>query len=301
LEEGDMNVRPLSYALGAAVTGVDLQEPLEAEAIERIRKAWLEYSLLVFPGQKLSPESQVRFGRLFGDLDDHRAIPFYRHPEWPEIYLITNKEIGGKPSETRDTGRLWHSDHSFTTHPTMASMLYCREIPLAGGTTMFANMYRAYETLSPTLRGILDGLEAVHSVEHYMSSNRFFRQRDPTQIHKMKELSPPVAQPVVRVHQETRRKALYVSEGQTTHFVGMSREESGGLLQYLFKHSIQPEFTYRHQWTVDDLLMWDNRCLIHLAVADYAHSQPRHMHRVTVLGTPCGRIIDTNADLGEGA
>ena len=290
-----ITVRPLSHALGAAITGVDLSRPIDGPTRAEIQKAWLDHLVVVFPGQELPPDRQIAFGRLFGELDDHKAVPFYRHPEHDEIYLITNKRIGGKESQTKDTGRMWHSDHSFTTHPTMATMLYCREIPPVGGTTMFANMYLAYDTLSPALRAVLDGLEAVHSLEHYTSHNPYFNARDPQQIAKMHELSPPVAQPVVRTHPETGRKALYVSEGQTSHFVGMSEEESRGLLKFLFEHSVKPEFTYRHSWSVNDLLMWDNRCTMHLAVADYSHDQTRHMHRLTVLGTPCGRKLEAGA------
>lgn len=290
-----IKIRRLSHALGAAITGVDLSQPIDESTRAEIHKAWLDHLVIVFPGQNLPPERQIAFGRMFGELDDHKAVPFYRHPEHPEIYLITNKRIGGKESQTKDTGRLWHSDHSFTTHPTMATMLYCREIPPVGGTTMFANMYLAYETLSPALRTVLDGLEAVHSLEHYTARNPYFKARDPQQIAKMHELSPPVAQPVVRTHPETGRKALYVSEGQTSRFVGMSEEESRGLLEFLFEHSVKPEFTYRHAWSVDDMLMWDNRCAMHLALADYSHDQPRHMHRLTVLGTPCGRLLEPEA------
>ncbi len=288
-------VKRLSHALGAAVTGVDLREPLNDSTMAAIRKAWLEHLVLVFPGQKLTPAQQIAFGRRFGELDDHKAVPFYRHPEHPEIYLITNKPIGGKPSETRDTGRLWHSDHSFTTHPTMATMLYCLEIPPVGGTTMFNNQYLAFETLSPTLRGILEKLEAVHSLAHYSERNPYMKNRNAEQIAQMNKISPPVAQPMVRVHPETGRKALYISEGQTPCIVGMTPEESRGLLQYLFDHSVRPEFTYRHVWQVGDLLMWDNRCTMHLALADYSHDQTRHMHRLTVLGTPCGRLYNEAA------
>jgi taurine dioxygenase len=286
-----ITIRPLSYALGAAITGVDLTKPLDRAVVSEIRNAWLEHLVLVFPGQRLTPEQQIAFGRHFGELDDHKAVPFYRHPDHPEIYLITNKTMGGKPSETRDTGRMWHSDHSFTTHPTMASMLYCREIPPVGGTTMFANQIAAFETLSPTLRSILESLEAVHSIDHFMSRSKSFAERDPEQVAKIARLSPPVAQPVVRVHPETGRKALYISEGQTSRFVGMTVEESQGLLQYLFDHSTRPELTYRHNWAVDDLLMWDNRATLHLAVPDYTHDDPRHMHRLTVLGDECGRLL----------
>ncbi|MGK2900152.1 MAG: TauD/TfdA dioxygenase family protein [Burkholderiaceae bacterium] len=288
-----IRVRPLSHAIGAEITGVDLRTPLSQAAEQEVRRAWLEHHVIVFPGQELTPAQQISFGRMFGELDDHKAVPFYQHPEHAEIFLITNKQIGGKPSETRDTGREWHSDHSFTTHPTMATMLYCREIPSVGGTTMFTNMNLAYETLSPTLRAMLEPLEAVHNFAHY--SARELRHRDSQQIAHMNKINPPVAQPVVRVHPETGRKALYLSEMMTSHFVGMTPQESEGLLHYLFTHSVRPEFTYRHAWSVNDLLMWDNRCTQHLALGDYTHDQPRHMHRITVLGPPCGRIVDASA------
>jgi len=288
-----IKIRRLSHALGAEITGVDLREPLGEAAKNGIHSAWLEHHVIVFPGQKLTPAQQIAFGRTFGELDDHKSVPFYRHPEHPEIYLITNKEIGGKPSETRDTGRAWHTDHSFTTRPTLATMLYCREIPAVGGTTMFTNMHMAFETLSPALRGVLEPLEAVHDFAHY--SARGLRTRNPEQIAHMNRINPPVAQPVVRVHPETGRKALYVNEMMTSRFAGMAPEESEGLLKYLFDHSVRPEFTYRHTWTVNDLLMWDNRCTQHLAPGDYTHDQPRHMHRITILGTPSGRLVDATA------
>lgn len=288
-----LKIRRLSFALGAEITGVDLTRPLDSNTLAEIRKAWLEHSVVTFPGQRLAPEQQIAFGRNFGTLDDHKSLPFYRHPQYPEIYLITNKPVNGKPSETRDTGRIWHSDHSFTTHPTMATMLYCLEIPPAGGTTLFTNMYMAYDSLSDTLKRILEGLEAVHRIPYL--SFKHFKDRDPKQIAEMMRINPPVAQPVVRIHPETGRKALYVSEGMTPRFVGMTEEESQGLLQYLFRHSVRPEFTYRHSWSTQDLLMWDNRCTLHLAPPDYTHDHSRHMHRITVLGTPSGRVLEEAA------
>lgn len=288
-----IRIRQLSHALGAEIIGLDLRAKLDMAAEDEIRRAWKEHHVILIRGQELSPSQQIAFGRLFGELDDHKSVPFYRHPEHPEIYLITNKQVHGKPSETRDTGRAWHSDHSFTTRPAMATMLYCREIPSVGGTTMFANMHMAYETLSPALRAALDPLEAVHSFAHY--SGGHLRHRNPEQIAHMNHINPPVAQPVVRVHPETARKALYVSEMMTSHFCGMTLEESDGLLRYLFKHSVRPAFTYRHSWAVNDLLMWDNRSTQHLAPGDYTHDQPRHMHRITVLGTPSGRVLGPDA------
>ncbi|MDO8279538.1 MAG: TauD/TfdA family dioxygenase [Burkholderiaceae bacterium] len=285
-------VKRLSHALGAAVTGVDLSRELSSAQVDEIRALWHEHLVLVFPGQKLTERQQVAFGRYFGQLDDHKAVPFYRMEEYPEIYLITNKKIGGKESQTKDTGRMWHSDHSFTTHPSLATMLYCREMPAVGGNTMFSNMYMAYDALSDKMKELLDPLEAVHDIVHYFDTNPYVRGRNPEQLARMKALSPAVAQPIVRVHPQTGRKALYVSEGPTTHIVGMTREESRGILEHLFKVSVTPEFTYRHVWSVDDLLMWDNRCTLHLAMADYSHDQTRHMHRITVLGEPCGRLLE---------
>ncbi|GMV55135.1 MAG: taurine dioxygenase [Betaproteobacteria bacterium] len=281
-----LGVRRLSYGLGAEITGLDLRNPLDAATAAEIRKIWLENQVIVIRGQDITPAQQVDFGRHFGTLDDHKSLPFYRLQDHPEIFLITNKNVGGKPSETKDTGRLWHSDHSFTTHPTMASALYCREIPSVGGDTLFTNMYMAYDTLSDTLKRILDPLEAIHDITTYAP----FRTRNQEQIAEMYRINPPVAQPVVRVHPETGRKALYVSEALTFRFVGMTEAESRGLLEYLWRHSIRPEFTYRHQWKVGDLLMWDNRCAMHMAPADYTPGEPRLMHRITILGTPSGRI-----------
>lgn len=285
-----LQVRRLAFGLGAELTGVDLSKPISSDDRAAIQKAWLEHQVIVFPGQDISPEQQIRFGRLFGELDDHKAVPFYRHPEYPEIYLITNHKIGGKTSETKDTGRLWHSDHSFTTRPTMATMLYCREIPAVGGNTMFANMYMAFDTLSDTMKSVLRKLEAVHSMIHY--TDHYLKDRNPEQIAHMRKINPPVAQPVARIHPETGREALFVNEMMTSHFVGMTVEESHGLLKFLFDHSVRPEFTYRHAWKVNDLLMWDNRCTLHMAPADYTHEEPRHMHRITVLGTPSGRQLE---------
>jgi taurine dioxygenase len=289
--ETRMQIRRLSNALGASVGGVDLNA-LTQDQVQDIKQAFRDHLVLVFPGQKdLSPGEQIQFAQNFGELDDNKAIPFYRHPEWKEIMLITNRKIGGKESQTQDTGRLWHSDHSFSTRPDKATMLHCIEVPEVGGTTMFTNMYKAFGTLSAGLQNLLRPMEAVHSVTHYVQKNPFFAKRDPAQTAELERLSPPVAQPVVRIHSETGKPALYISEGQTSRFVGMTVAESEGLLEYLFRHSVMPEFTYRHQWSVGDLLMWDNRCTLHLALKDYTHDQKRHMHRITVLGEPCGRLL----------
>ncbi|WP_418319791.1 TauD/TfdA dioxygenase family protein [Piscinibacter sakaiensis] len=185
-------------------------------------------------------------------MDDHKSLPRYRLAEQPEIFLITNKQVGGKPSETKETGRLWRSDHSFTTHPTMASALYCREIPAIGG-----DAWRRCMT------------SAVMCRSELTTRSRWRRWSASTRQwpNQWCACTPK------------RAKALYVSEALSFRFVGMTEEESRGLMRYLWQHSIRPESLYRHNWKVGDLLLWDNRCTMHMVSADYAPGQPRLMDR----------------------
>lgn len=288
-----LRIRKRSNALGAEVTGIDLRRMTDSD-FDDIRAAWHEHLLLVFREQQLDYPEYIRFGARFGELERYlHSSKDYTHPEHPEIYFITNREINGKPSETRDVGREWHTDQSYTARPLKATMLYCREIPEIGGDTMFANMYSAYERLSPALRSVLDGLEAVHDFSKRLGNLAAYL--DPEKIAARRRKSPPVAHPVVRVHPETGRKALYVSEAVTTRFAGMSADESAGLLDYLFEHSTRPELTYRHRWQPDDVAIWDNRCTLHLALRDFDPASPRHMVRMAVLGSPLGRVLAEEA------
>jgi len=286
----DLTIRPLSYALGAEIIGVDLSKPLADDTFEAIRQAWLDHCVLLFRGQKFGPADHVAFSRRFGELDPNDANPYSRLEEHPEILVITNKAVGGKPSLTRNTGRNWHSDLSYTRNPAKGSLLYCREKPEVGGDTMFTNMYLAYETLSEPMKAFLDGLEAVHD----FSLVAGLSERDPEKVAEMRRLSPPVAHPVIRVHPESGRRALFVSE-RVRNFVGMSEEESRPILDFLCRHATRHEFVYRHQWQVNDLLIWDNRCTMHLALADFDQSQPRLMQRTSLLGETMGYVVDQPA------
>lgn len=289
-----MDIRPLSYALGAEVCGIDLRDPLSDAQWSQIHSAWLKHIVLVFPGQRLLPEQQIAFGRRFGSLDDHREDKAYTLPEYPQIYLIGNFKVAdGRRSKTANVGRGWHTDHSYTTRPTKLSMLYCRAIPPVGGTTMFSNSYMAYDTLSEKLRSVVDEMEAVHDFGTYFAKQKLFGgfKRDPE---KIRAKYPSVVHPLVRIHSETNRKALYINGSMMTNVYGMSEEESEGLLRYLCSHATRPEFTFRHSYKVDDLLFWDNRCSQHNALADYVHDtdNPRCMHRLTVLGERHGRFLE---------
>lgn len=281
---------PLGFALAAEIDGVDLSRPPSPETVADVRRIWHESHVIVFRGAKLGPADIVGFARAFGDLDDHASTPFYRHAEFPEILLVTNREIGGKPSETRNTGRNWHSDYSYTGRPAAASMLYCDTRPPVGGDTMFANMVAAYESLSPTMRGIVDGLHAVYDI----SLTAGLGERDPAKTAEVKRLNPPIAHPAVRVHPESGRRALYVSE-RVSHFHGMTTAESQPLIDFLCRHATRPENVYRHQWREGDLVCWDNRTSMHMALADFDQRQPRHMLRATLLGEPSGVVVESTA------
>lgn len=285
-----MQVRRLSYAGGAEVTGFDLRAALDAGTVAAIRAAWLEHLVLVFPQQALTPQEHIWFSRYFGELERH-PLKNLRGSAHPEILELTNRVVDGKPSETAEVGRIWHTDGSSTIRPPTGSLLYCRAIPQVGGDTWFANMYLAYDALSEGMKRLIGGLEVVQDLGY------FYRKtgggtRDPNKIAEDVKDNPPVVQPLVRTHPETGKKALYVNESLIREIHGMTPQESAGILQYLHRHATRPEFTYRHGWRVGDLVMWDNRCTQHLAPRDYDPKQIRHMCRTTLIGEPHGRYLD---------
>jgi taurine dioxygenase len=282
-----LEVKPLGYALGAEVTGIDLRLPLSPGQRDEINAAWLEHLVLVFPGQDISTDQQIAFSRRFGELDKHDFQPRYTHPDHREILLVTNKLIGGKPSDTRNTGRNWHTDLTFTPRPAKGALLLCREKPPVGGDTMFGNMYLAYETLTPKMRTFIDDMEAIHDA----SLVKGLEQRDPEKVAEMKRLNPPVAHRVVQVHPETGRKSLLAGQ-RIRGIVGLSDTESAAILAFLNDHAQSPEFVYRHRWSVDDLVMWDNRCTQHIALPDFDQTKPRLMQRCSLQGEVTGRVLE---------
>lgn len=280
------NVKQLGFALGAEVSGLDLREPLDELTRRELLAAWHRHLVLVFPGQDLTAAQQIALSRNFGELEKFDALPAYRDPENAEIMLVTNRRREGKPSETRNTGRNWHTDLSYTARPAKASLLVCKEKPPAGGDTMWANQYLAYETLSAPMRAFVETLEAIHDV----SLVKGIEKRDPEKVAEMRRLNPPIAHPVVRVHPDTGRKALYLGL-RTRGFVGYTEEESAPILGFLNAHATSEEFVYRHRWSVNDLVLWDNRCLLHVALADFDQTKTRHMTRTSILGESSGRVM----------
>ena len=278
-----MEVRRLSDALGAEIVGIDVND-LSDEEFAGIRRAHLDYCVIVLRDQHLTPEQHIAFSRRFGDLDfqvlDQYALPGHR-----EILVLTNKEEGGKPLGVPDGGRRWHTDMSYNEVPPLGSFLYGLEVPPEGGETKFANLYKAYETLPDETRQRLDGLMGVHDyVQHYRkAAAKKGSTRAKLTEEQLSRLKPAV-HPIARTHPETGRKALYVDEGHTIAIEGMDNAEARPLLKELYEHAIRPEFVYSHRWEQFDVVFWDNRCVLHQAQPYDAEKYVRYMHRTTVRG-----------------
>lgn len=274
-EQESLRVERISTALGAEISGVDLAQDLSAATIAAIRRALLEHGVVFFRDQPLAPAQLLAFGRRFGAVVEY---PFVKGIEgFPEVIAVAKLE-----HERVNFGGVWHSDTTYLESPPMASMLVAREVPEAGGDTLFANMVLAYEALSPGMRRLLDGLRAVNSsAKADVTRTREDRVRDGARAEARKEY---VAEhPVVRTHPETGRRALFVNAGHTVRFAGMTEEESAPLLEYLFRHQVRPELTCRFRWRPGSLAFWDNRSVQHYPINDY-HGERRIMHRITLAG-----------------
>lgn len=275
-------IRPLPEALGAEVVGLDLDAPLDEQGFVELRTAFEAHHVLVIRDQSITPESQVAFSRRFGSLDIHVQHRFHLAGH-PEILIVSNVIEDGRPIGLADAGHYWHSDLSYMRRPSLGSLLHAQELPDEGGDTLFANMAAAYEALPPEIRSRLDRLEAVHD---YASRNRIQAAASPLRpVLTPEQLAkvPPVTHPVVRVHPATGRRALYVNEGFTTRIAGLPEEEGRELLAFLFRHTTQDRFIYRHRWRPGDLVMWDNRALIHLATG-CPPGKRRTLYRTLVQG-----------------
>jgi taurine dioxygenase len=270
-----LKVEPVAGALGAEVSGVDLSKDLAADTVAALRRAWLEHLVLFFHGQPLPPARFLAFARCFGDPIEY---PFVKGlPDFPEIIPVLKLE-----HEKVNFGGVWHSDTTYLDVPPMASMLVAREVPPAGGDTLFANMYLAYETLSDGMQRLLASLRAVASSSKADASRtREDRLKDSARADAREEYV--ATHPVVRVHPETGRRALYVNVAHTVRFEGMTQEESTPILHFLFEHLTRPEFSCRFRWRPGSIAFWDNRCTQHNAINDYAGHR-RSMHRITLAG-----------------
>jgi taurine dioxygenase len=281
-----LHVRRLGYALGAEITRIDLRRPLDAATVDAIRDAWLEHIVLCFPAQPLGPSDLRAFASLFGELDDNARAQYMRHPDFDEVVVLVNRPavVNGK-SFPGGVVENWHTDLSATINPSVATFLTAQALPEIGGDTLFANMYAAYDALSPAFRELAGRLEGVHDT----TLGATFDSEPPEVQADRRRRNPPVIHPVIETHPETGRKALYIGE-RIREFVGMTREETRPILEFLNAHATRYEFVYRHRWRVHDLVMWDNRAALHYAVSDYDQTQLRSMIRCSTRGPERGRF-----------
>ncbi|MCW5736771.1 MAG: TauD/TfdA family dioxygenase [Enhydrobacter sp.] len=277
-------IQSVSPHIGAEVIGADLAQPVGDNLFRQLHQAWVDADgLLVIRDQRLTPEQQISFSRQFGELasaGDNPVIQKYTLPGYPEIFRVSNKKQDGEPLGREDAGTYWHSDGTWQTFPSKASLLYGIEIPRVGGNTMFADLYQAWETLTPTMQHMVEGLKAVHAMANAggTSFEREFTGKGDVVAAKT------AIHPLVITHPDSGRKALFVNRGYTARIVGLSRPESDALLGFLFDHSTAPELVYRHTWRSRDLVIWDNRCTAHYAIPDYKAIGDRYLHRTSVKG-----------------
>lgn len=275
-----IRARKITGALGAEVEGVDLSTDFDEEIMAELRAALREYLVLFFHDQHLTPEQQIAFGRRWGELYIHPLVAgMDDHPEMLELRKT--------PENKKNAGGNWHSDQMYSERPAMATILYAKTIPSAGGDTLFSNQYLGYETLSPGMQRMLGGLRAVSYGDHARGHEGKPRSEYYAQFTGMKTRDPGdfrivSAHPLVRVHPETGRRALYIGS-HVQHFEDMTEEESRPLMDYLMAHCTRPEFTCRLRWRERSLAIWDNRCTQHIAMNDYP-TETRIMHRITLCG-----------------
>lgn len=278
----------LSEAVGAEVSGINLADKIDNATFRRIKRTFHERGVLLFRNQYLTEKQHIDFSRRFGELEIHIARQYLLEGH-PEIVVLSNKVAGDRRLGIEDAGRYWHSDLSYLQNPSLGSLLYALEVPPpeAGGNTPYAGMYSAYDALDDAMKNRIKDLRAVHSYEQrWQKDAKRGMERAQLQDGDRKKI-PPVSHPVVRPHPVTGRPALYVNEGFTVRIEGLPEGESRDLLNELFTHSTRKRFVYVHQWQANDLIMWDNACVIHSA-SWYDPAYIRHMHRTTIAG-PTGQ------------
>lgn len=275
-----VQVHPLSPALGAEITGVDLGVPLDDGTFARIHDAWLTHLVLLFRGQDISAEVQMRFCSYFGNISERARPKELRHEATDApagVMYVSNLTVDGVQTGSLPNGPMqFHSDQCYTERPAMATVLYAIEVPPVGGNTLFANQYKAYDAVPGDLKARLEG-RRVFNIYKYDNM-----KWDKVEVGEAG--SQNCWQPVFRTHPETGKKALYVNRLMTSAIEGLDQDEAEDVLQTLADISERPDFVYKHVWRKGDLLIWDNRCTLH-GRTDFDPAHRRHLRRFTVEGT----------------
>lgn len=273
-------VRPLHARFGAEIIGLDVTAPLDAEMVAALRRAFVRYQVLLLRGQDLSMDTQVTFARHFGEVQIH-VMNQYQPEGHPEIYRLTNLDADGNPTGKHpDKGTLeWHTDGSWRDRCGQATIMYAEQVPDDGGETWFCDMYGAYESLDAPTKAQLDGLQVFHSLD--FSRNR--RHGEDPMTETQKAQVPPVAHPIVRIHPETGRQCIFLGD-HAEYVAGMDYDAGRALIEDINRRATPPELVYKHRYRPRDIVLWDNRCILHRATPyDTAHAK-RVMRRSTVIG-----------------
>jgi taurine dioxygenase len=280
LSQAALEVRPLSQTFGVEIRSVDLSKPMTDALFDRIYEAFLRNQLLLFRKQHLEPGDQVTFARRFGSVQVH-VMNQYHADGYPEIYYLSNLGADGRPSGTHpDRGTVhWHTDGSWAHRTGQATLLYAVEVPAAGGETRFASMYDAYDALDDGTKRRLAPLRAVHNLDF----SRTRRHGEDLMTEEQKKARPPVDHPIVRTHPETGRKCIFLGD-HAWYIQDMPFEEGRQLIEDLNAAIIDPERVYTHRWRRGDLVVWDNRCMLHKAELYDVANEARVMRRCTVVG-----------------
>ena len=275
-----MHLSPLTPNLGAEVSGLELSLDLDDAEFHALYQAFLRYQVLLFPPQDLPPGNQVAFARRFGEVQVH-VMNQYHADGYPELYRLSNLDRNGNPSGHHpDRGTLaWHTDGSWQRVTGQATIIYGEVMPQSGGETHFCDMYCAYERLSPSWKKRIAGLRAVHNLD--FSRNRRHGEDPLTDAQRLAR--PPVDHPIVRTHPQTGRKCLFLGD-HAEYVLGLPNDEGRGLIEELNALAVHADLTYEHRWKARELLVWDNRCVMHRATPYDAAAQGRVIRRCTVLG-----------------
>ena len=273
-------VRPLTPRLGAEVLGVDLGDGVADDVFRGIYQAFLRYQVLLFPPQDLPPGRQVAFARQFGEVQIH-VMNQYHADGFPELYRLSNLDENGRPNGRHpDKGTLeWHTDGSWSRVTGQATIIYGEVMPETGGETHFCDMYGAHERLDASWKARIATMRAVHNLDF----SRTRRHGEDPMTDGQRLAKPPVDHPIVRTHPETGRKCIYLGD-HAEYIVGLPYAEGRALIEELNTLAVHPDLTYEHHWKPGELIVWDNRCLMHRATSYDPATQGRVIRRCTVLG-----------------
>lgn len=275
----ELSIRPLKPGFGAEILGLDLASADDA-SLDAVVETFNLHGAILVRGQRMQPKDLVRLVAQFGEPEGH-TLQHFTLPGYPNVYVLSNKIVDGKPIGAHNDGVGWHTDYSYKEYPVMCTMLYAVEVPAEGSDTLLADLCAAYDALPAERREQLDRLVIHHSYQHFMETREYGRM---TLSPELRAANPDVFHPLVRVHPANGRRALWASTGTVKGIVGMPNPQGIELIDELIAFVTQEQFVYRHKWQVGDVLVWDNRCTLHTGTLYDDTKYVRLMHRLWAKG-----------------